>query len=84
MSLTPFEAADYLAGIKPQPLSDIYRPEGVMLRALKRFRIAQGPSAPEPTLLITEDSLFSLDGDEPGVTLDGLIREGYAEVANLT
>ena len=55
-----------------------------MLRALKKFRMMNGPSSADSSILISDGDFFSLDGDEPGITVEGLIREGYAEVADLT
>ena len=53
-----------------------------MLIALKAFRMPQGPSAHEPTLYICAGDQFTLDGDEPGVSEDGLIQVGLAKRAD--
>jgi len=82
--MTPNEAADRLAEIKAVPQGAMYRAPATMLRALKKFRMMNGPSSADASILISDGDFFSLDGDEPGITVEGLIREGYAEVADLT
>ncbi len=60
----------------------VYVPPPRMLIALKRFRLTQGPSSPDPVILICEGDQFTLDGDEPGISEEGLIRMGMAKRAD--
>ena len=79
------DAADHLERVAKESLGNPRIPvaPAQMLKALVRFRLPQGPSSKDPTLLLAVGDLFTLDGDEP-VSVEGLIREGLAEIANLT
>ncbi|MAH47030.1 hypothetical protein CMI37_14480 [Candidatus Pacearchaeota archaeon] len=79
------DAADRLEQIakQGQGATHLGRPiSTIMLQALIGFRLPQGPSSPDRTLLLAVDDKFTLDGDEPGVTIEGLINGGYAKLAD--
>jgi len=50
----------------------------IVLKALKKFRLMNGPSSSSTFLIISHGDVFSLDGDEP-LTEKELIDGGFAE-----
>jgi hypothetical protein len=80
--MTAQDAADRLEQLSRQEQvqnqANLYSYPGVMFKALKKFRLMNGPSSSSTFLIIAPDDLFSLDGDEP-ISERDLIDGGFAE-----